>query len=498
MIKTIGYVMIFTVIGKLLGFIRELLLSYYFGASGISDAYLISQTIPGTIFQFVGTGLATCFIPVFYSIKSEKGIDTANNYTNKITTIILLFSTIVIVLIWCFTYETVKIFASGFEGENLKYAIIFTRIGICTLYVSTLIYVYNSYLQANEKFMPTAFSALPYNIAIIIAILLGDYKNIYFLAIGSAIATVIQLICLIIPMLGIGYFYKPNFRFKDKYIKKFFMLLIPVIMGVSVNEINILVDRTIASQIAVGGISALTYANSLIMFIQGGLSQSIITVCYPKISSMVTNSNFHKLKKFMKNSIIILIILLLPISMWFVTLSSPIVNLLFGRGAFDKNAMDMTQDGLKFYAIGIPFLGIRELLSRYFYAFEDTKTPMKNSTIGVFINICFNIIFSRIWGIGGLAFATTFSAIITSILLWIECKTKIKIAISNINFYEISKIIFANIIMTLSIKYIYTILPLSDVFKLSATVIISSVIYITLLLLMRVEICVNIKNKMKI
>ena len=150
-----------------MGFFRELILSYYFGATGISDAYLISQTIPGTIFQFVGTGLTTCFVPIYFKILKDKGKEKVDEFTNKILSLVLLFSTVVIILVFVDTKFLIKLFASGFEGETLKYAIIFTRIGILGLYFSTLIYVYNSYLQANEIFVPTAFSAIPNSVFII-------------------------------------------------------------------------------------------------------------------------------------------------------------------------------------------------------------------------------------------------------------------------------------------------------------------------------------------
>ena len=142
--RAISSVVIFTLIAKLLGFFREVILSYFFGATGISDAYLISQNIPGTIFQFVGTGLTTCFIPVFFQVLNKDGKKKADIFTNTLVTIVLLFSTVVIILIWIFTPQVVKAFASGFTGDTLWYAVWFTRIGVLSLYLSTIIYIYGS------------------------------------------------------------------------------------------------------------------------------------------------------------------------------------------------------------------------------------------------------------------------------------------------------------------------------------------------------------------
>ncbi len=285
--KAITGVVFFTLIAKALGFLRELVLSYYFGATGISDAYLISQTIPGTIFQFVGTGLATCFIPIYYKVLNRDGREAANYFTNVILTLVLSFSTVVIILIWLFTPQVVYLFAMGFSGDTLYYACQFTRIGVLSLYFSSFIYVYNSYLQANNIFSPTAFAAIPNSLAIIASIVLGAVCNIWLLSIGSTLAVGIQLIFILYPVYKLQHHFHISFDWQSRDIRDFFVLLLPVIVGVSVNEINTLVDRTIASGVAIGGISALTYANSLIMLVQGGMVQPIATVCYPKITNFV-------------------------------------------------------------------------------------------------------------------------------------------------------------------------------------------------------------------
>lgn len=236
MSKAISGVILFTLIAKILGFLREVTLSYYFGATGISDAYLISQTIPGTLFQFVGTGLTTCFIPIYYKLLNQDGKNKANYFTNAIITLVLSFSTAIILLIWIITPTIVKLFAMGFNGDTLYYACQFTRIGVLSLYFSTFIYVYNSYLQANNIFTPTAFAAIPNSIFIILSIILGAFFNIWILSIGSTLAVGVQLLFLLYPIHKLRFHFQFNFNWKDDSVREFFYLLGPVIIGVSVNE----------------------------------------------------------------------------------------------------------------------------------------------------------------------------------------------------------------------------------------------------------------------
>ena len=288
----------------------------------------------------------------------------------------------------------------------------------------------------------------------------------------------VQLLFLILPIQKLKFKLKPNFNFKDIYIKEFFLLMVPVIIGVSVNEINILIDRTIASQLAVGGISALTYANSLIMFVQGGLIQPISTICYPKITQAISKGNKDEAKIFIKETITLALTVLIPLTVGFIVFGVPIIQLLFGRGAFDENAVIITSNAVKFYAVGLCFVGLRELLSRYYYAYSNTKTPMINAAIGVIMNIVMNILFSKILGIGGLAFSTSLSAFITTVLLLRDCKNKLPGGNLELDIMEIAKIIVCSAIMGIVSFGIYNILPFSTIINLFLAALLAIIIFL--------------------
>ncbi len=495
--KAISNVIIFTLIAKLLGFFRELLLSYYFGATGISDAYLISQTIPGVIFQFVGTGLATSFMPIFFKVLNSEGNEETFKFTNKILTMVFAFSTIVMVSVWMDTPVIIKAFASGFNGETLHYAIWFTRIGILSLYFSSMIYVFNSFLQANNVFGPTAFSAIPNSMFIMFSIYLGAKWNLWALTIGSTLAVGVQLLFLIRPVRKLGYGLEIDFRWKNKYIREFFCLMLPVVVGVCANEINILVDRTIASQIAEGGISALTYANSMIMLVQGGLVQPVSTVCYPKIAECVSKRDYRHASELLEKAITMLLSLLVPITVGCILYSRDITIFLFGRGVFNEQAVEMTAIAFTFYAIGICAVGLRELISKYFFACSNTKIPIKNGLIGVLINIGMNIFLSKTIGIGGLALATSISAFVTLILLVKDCK---KILNENVNYFDIiqiAKIGTATIIMAFISYFTYLHIPFGLTAKLIIAVLVGLFVYTGMGYLLEIELVRSVVSVLK-
>lgn len=492
--KAIMNIMLITILAKILGFAREILLSYYFGASGISDAYLISQTIPGTIFQFVGAGLMTSFIPVYLSVLSKKGKSEADKFTNTVISMVLIFSTIIIILVWLFPYQIVGAFASGFQGETLEYAVTFTKIGILSLYFSSLIYVFTSYLQANNSFTIIALAAIPNSVMIMLSIFLGAKVNLTLLSVGSVVAVFIQLFFIWTQIYKARFRLRLNLQFKSPYIKEIYLLMLPVIVGISVNQINVLVNKTIASRISIGGVSALSYADSLIMFVQGVFAQTIATVYYPTITRLVAENKETELKRTIGELLEGMLYLLLPMSVGTMLLSTPVVNILYGRGAFNENAIVMTSQVLGFYAVGILGYGFREILSRIFYAFHDTKTPMINATLGMVLNIILSILFSRYIGIGGLALGTSLSSIITSILLIIHLKKKMRTLFSSKLLKNYLKIGLATGIMGICVFIMYetAFYGMNLYIRTIGSVIVGIMAYLGLSIALKIEIFTNL------
>jgi len=423
--KTAFVLMVITIVSKIVGFGREIVLSYVYGASAITDAYLISQTIPAVIFSFISAGIATGFIPLYSRILNERGQIEANRYTNNLTNTLLLLSSVIVVFVLSFTQPIVKIFASGFSGETLELAIRFTRISVFGVYFTALLNIFAGFLRLHENYIIPALVGLPMNLVIIASLFISTKTNIYVIAVGSVVATASQLLLLIPFVRKTGYRYQPILNLRDEYIKMMVYIALPVVAGQSVNQINVLVDRILASGIAVGGISALNYANRLNGFVQGLFVASISSVMYPMISKMAAENNIKGLKASISEAISVINLLVIPATIGAMIFSKEIVTLLFGRGAFTPEAIDMTANALFYYSIGMIAFGLRDILSRAFYALQDTKTPMINAAIVVVINIILNLALSRYLGIGGLALATSIATIVGTLLFFVTLRKKI-------------------------------------------------------------------------
>ncbi|PKM96275.1 MAG: murein biosynthesis integral membrane protein MurJ [Firmicutes bacterium HGW-Firmicutes-1] len=440
-------IMIITIISKVFGFMREVALSYYYGASELTDVYLIAITISATLFSFLFTAITNTFIPMYGRIKNDDGEKAANYFTSNLINMSILLSGVLILIVFLFTTPLVKIFAVGFEGETLELAIVFTRLNVIGVLASGALAILMAFLQVKDRFVIPALVGFPLNFAVIAAIVISHKTNSSVLIWGTMLSSFLQLLFVLPSVYKLGYRHRAVISIKDEHIKTMLVLAMPVIIGTSVNQINTLVDRTLASSVVVGGISALSYAAKLNGFVQGMFVYSIVVVIYPKISQMASEGRDDELKIVVAKSINAIMLLILPATVGTMVFARPIVQMMFGQGAFDERAVVLTTGALFFYSIGMVAFGVQEVLSRTFYALQDTKTPMYNGVLTVVINIILNIVLSQVMGISGLALATSISAVICSVLLIRSLRKKTgQLGIKKILMSSI-KILIASVIM---------------------------------------------------
>ncbi len=416
-----------TLVAKVLGFGRELALASAYGASSVSDAFLVSMNIPVVIFSAIGTSLSTAFIPLYCDINSKKGEKSSRKFTNNVFNIVVLICLALSLLGIIFTPQIVKLFAVGFKGETLKLAVYYTRVMILGLSFLGMSYIMTAYLQVKENFIIPGIMSVPFNIMIIFSIFLSVKINPLILPFGSLIGLLFQFLIQYPFARKKGYKYKPYIDFKDEHLKRMIWLIAPVLIGVAVTQINTMVDRTIASTLVEGSISALNYATKLNQFVMGMFIVSISSVVYPMLSKLSSENNKEKFNKSIITSVNTVVLLVIPISIGAIILANPIVKLLFQRGEFDARATQMTAVALTFYSIGMIGYGLRDILGKVFYSLQDTKTPMINGVIAMILNIVLNIFFIKFTNmqLAGLAFATSISALTTITLLFISLRRKI-------------------------------------------------------------------------
>lgn len=454
--KTTALVLMLIILtSKITGFFRDIVLAQTFGAGEITDAYLTALNIPVVLFDGISAALGTTFIPIYFKVKSSKGQDEVNKFTSNILNIVILISLVFVLLGVIFTPYIVKIFAVGFKEEVFDLTVNYSKILIFSMVFIAINGLVSSYLVASGNVYISGAITIPFNIFIIIAIIFASVTESYVMVYGTLIAYIAQLLFQLPLLIKKGYKYRLTVNLRDENIRQILFLVIPVFLGSYINQINAVVNRTLASTLDSGSITALNYANKLNMFAVGVIAVAISTIMYPILSKLASEGDKELFKIKLSKSINIIVIIMLPIMVVMTTFSTEIVKVLFEEGPFNSHDTYLTSTALFFYSIGILAYGLKELLAKSFYSLQDTKTPVRNATISVVINIVFSIILANIMGIGGLALASSISATATTMLLLISLRKKIgKIGFSYILTTFIKGTI-ASIVMYIIMRIIY-------------------------------------------
>lgn len=424
--KTTALVLMLIILtSKITGFFRDIVLAQTFGAGEITDAYLTALNIPVVLFDGISAALGTTFIPIYFKIKSSKGQEEVNKFTSNILNIVILVSLVFILLGVIFAPYIVKIFAVGFKGDVFDLTVNYSKILIFSMVFIAINGLVSSYLVASGNVYISGAITIPFNIFVIIAIIFASVTESYVMVYGTLIAYIAQLLFQLPLLIKKGYKHRLTVNLRDENIRQILFLVIPVFIGSYINQINAVVNRTLASTLDSGSITALNYANKLNMFAVGVIAVAISTIMYPILSKLASEGNKKLFKINISKSINMIVIIMLPIMVVMTTFSKEIVKVLFEEGSFNSHDTYLTSTALFFYSIGILSYGLKELLAKSFYSLQDTKTPVRNATISVVINIVFSIILVNIMGIGGLALASSISATVTTMLLLISLRKKI-------------------------------------------------------------------------
>ncbi len=508
-IKATSIIIFFTLITKILALFREVLMAAKFGSSMEADAYFIALTATGLMVGFLTSALNTTMIPILREIELVEGKKGKIEHTNNILNITLIISAILAIVGIIGAPIIIKLLASGFEGEQFKLAVKLTQIGFPVIFFGVTVGVFSSYLHSENRFTFTAAIGLPMSIVYIIYLLILTGKfGITGLMVTSVIAILSQVLMLIPAMKKADYRYVFKVNFKDEYLKKVLLLSVPVLIGVAINDINAIVDRTIASTLLTGSISALSYAEKLKDMILGVFIAAIITVIYPLLSKASNSEDLNGLKRIIKKGFDMILLIAVPATVGLIIFATPIVELVFQRGQFDALATQMTANALVFYSIGLVTMSLQLLLIRVYYSLQDTKTPMVIGIISVAFNIGLSLILVKYMDHSGLALATSISSMVATILLlWClgekigslgiksYIKTLLKTGVASIIMGAISYLTYRGMNGLLGVGKFYNIV------SLSTAILVAIIIYAALCYIFKVEefrtIFVTIKNKFK-
>jgi len=411
-------IVLWNFMARLLAFGREAVIAFQFGAEEATDAYVVALTIPNLIFAILTSALVTVVISVFNEYAAQGRKDESWRIFSSVFNILLLLFVAVTVLGILGAPLLVKLVAPGFKETAYSLTVELTRIMLSYVVFSGLATLFTGLLNANNIFGIPAFSGVVINATIIISTLtLGVIWGVHGLAVGTVLGMVAAVLVQTPTLLKAGFRLRLQFDYRHPGVRKVFYLILPIMIGVSLNQVNILVDRILASGLVEGSIASLNYAFKLMNLPLGLFVLAISTASFPTMTTQAARGEQSGLVATILRTLKLVLLISFPASVGLIVLRFPIIRLLFERGVFDERATQMTAIALMFYSIGLAAQAVNIILTRGFYAMQDTRTPVKLTVIAVVVNLVFSLILIRPMAHGGLALANSLAAIFNSGML---------------------------------------------------------------------------------
>lgn len=488
-VRTTVWFTVVMCIGYFISFAKEAIVANYFGVSKDVDAYTVALQIPVVLFAVVAVAIQSVVVPLYSDLLYKESLETANKFANNLLISVLLLTLVLFISGETFAEQIIYLFAPGFPTEIHDLATKLLRITFPTIFFSLVAQVFSAILNVHKKYVIPSLGVMILNTVLIMTIVyLHSKYGIISACIGQIFGSVAQL--LFLSILIRRYFtWQFVINLNEPTLKDALKMSIPVFWSTSVAEINAITNKMVASFLFVGSIAALGYAQKINTIFISLFTSAIATIMYPLYAESAAKGNIEQLNSRFNLIMSAYSFFLLPLMSYVVCLRKEIVIVAFGRGAFDTNAISLTEQLLGYYALGIVFFALRGTLTNVFYSLKDSKTPAKNATIGVVINIVLNLTLPFIFGICGLAIATTLSAVYITLMLVILLLKKnqgLDLKLFSTNIKRISVATLISFVMTSTAHYFFD--TVNPTMSLILCLLITTITYILAIYLMKAPI----------
>ena len=402
-----------TVIVRVFGLFREVFNANFFGTTFIYDAFLLAFMIPNFFRGILAEGaLSTAFIPVLSEYTFH---ENQKSEVKRIANISFTLSLIITLLLSILVFFLSSVLMSFFPSSS-KWFWVFSLLRFTFPYLifMSLAAVNMGILNTYKHFLAPTYAPIALDLFWILSLFLicplfGNSldRRIFGLCIGLLLGGAGQFLFQLPPVRNRGISYKLDFNFRHPAIRKMGKLLAPVVIGVAVAPINLLVDYSLANFLAPGMVSALWYATRIFQLPLGIFAISISTAVLPWFSEQISKGKRQQFLDSFYHTFRILILLLVPSTVGLIILRQPVISLLFERGVFDTNSVSLTAWPLALYTIGLLGYGGASITTRAFYAFRDTKTPVKIGIFSIAVNLILDIILMQFMQHAGIALSTS-------------------------------------------------------------------------------------------
>lgn len=427
--RAAGTVMIATVVARLLGLARQMIVGNLFGTTMAMDAFAAANVVPETLYLVVAGGaLASAFIPVFTRQLTRGDRAGAWRLASQVANLIL----VVVALLSLLTVVLAQPIVSRWlvpqmppAGQLLTAQLL--RIMLAGTVIFSVSGLLMGILNAHQHFLLPAVAPVLYNAGIIGgAVLLSPSMGIYGVAVGVVTGAALHLLVQLPGLRGRGARYAYGLGLDSPAVRRVARLMGPRVLGLAVTRVNFWVNTNLASAIGEGSVSALDYAMRVMLLPLGVVAQAVGIAAFPTFSELVARGELDTVRRTLASTLRGVLYLALPATAGLLVLRVPIVRLLFERGEFTAESTASVAWALVFFVLGLAGHAVLEIVVRAFYALHDTRTPVVVGSIAMALNVALAIVLSRLFAAagwmahGGLALANSLATLVEAAwLLWL-------------------------------------------------------------------------------
>ena len=512
-LKAAWIIAVVTIVSKLIGFVRDIIIANYYGAAMVSDAYYYAYQIPSLsliLLGGVGGPFHSATVAIFSKLipnLQEKPSEHVNKLYSTFMTATIIFFLALSAIMFIFPRQIMGLIISGGSPDMINLAATHLKIMTPLLVIGGIVGIYYGILIIYRQFMLPNLSPIIMSLAIIGVVIAApsDQKG-YALAWATTIGAILQLIIQYPNIRKLGYKLKPNFAFTNNpEFKEICELLFPAVLSSTVGQIHIYVDMFFTSSISEGAWTAIGYANRVFQFPVGILVTAFLVPLFPIFAKLVADKDYNGIKNYFNKGVGVLFFGAIPIIIGILVVGMDAVRLVFERGLFDEKATFMVTEALWFLSVSIIPYVFRDSITRVYYSFNDSKTPFVVAFSSIVLKLVLNyVLISKMhFGIGGITLSTSLVTLFNACVLGMFITKKMDMDYKSL-FINLLKMVVAGVI-TGGIcylcafefdKFVHLAKVPFEIIKITFIAVVCMVIYIPLNLLFKMEYAGELFNRL--
>ena len=455
--RTIGVVMVLTLLGKVMGLYRDHLLAIHYGMGMEASAFYTASRIPRVFFDAVfASAISACFIPVFSEYLAQGGKKKAFAFSRAFLTVIGILTLVLTGAGIVFSGQLVNLFADGYNAETAALATSLTRVMFPTVFFTGLAFSFVGILQSLDEFnIPALISAVSNAVIIVYFWTLDGKFGVYGLAVAFLIGWLLQALVQLPALRRKGFTYVPRLELRSEGMKKVFALMGPVMVSTWVQPINLTINSKFGSHIYEGaGVSAIEYATNLYLVIAGVFILSVTNVIFPRLSRLAAGNEGEAFRDTIRSTLHASLFFVLPMSAGLAVVAEPLIAFVYGGGEFDAFSIQITSAALGWVSLGMVGYAVQNILSRAYFARQSGTVPLVAGGASIGVNILLCMALTDSLAVSGLAIASAVSSTVYALLLLLPMERRGEGVLNREFCLDFLKMLFSTALMAAAAAFV--------------------------------------------